>query len=124
MPIKYYRAEIGKAQLTVYLAGPMRGYPKFNFPAFDEAENRLARLGFNVISPASMDRELGFNENTDPFTQNDLENCVRRDLDAVIKCDMVVYLDGSENSVGATAEMAVAKWLGKPIKPYSQYADL
>ena len=40
---------------TLYLAGPMRGIPEFNVPAFFEAEARLVSAGFNVINPARRD---------------------------------------------------------------------
>lgn len=38
-----------------YLAGPMSGIPKFNFPAFFEAAAALRRIGFDIVSPAELD---------------------------------------------------------------------
>jgi len=38
---------------SIYIAGPMTGYPEFNFPAFDAARDYLER-DWNVISPASV----------------------------------------------------------------------
>lgn len=40
---------------TWYLAGPMRGYPQYNTPAFREAASRLRANGYNIISPAELD---------------------------------------------------------------------
>ena len=46
----------------LYLAGPMRGYKDFNFPAFIEATKKLREAGYIVSCPAEMDRADGFNE--------------------------------------------------------------
>lgn len=42
-----------------YIAGPMRGYDRFNFPAFDAAKDRLIEMGWDVVSPADLDRAVG-----------------------------------------------------------------
>ena len=39
---------------SVYVAGPMRGYPLFNFPAFDAASDKLRALDGKSFRPQSM----------------------------------------------------------------------
>lgn len=43
----------------VYLAGPMSGYPQFNFPLFMRAATLLRADGWDVVSPAELDAEHG-----------------------------------------------------------------
>lgn len=40
------------AAVVVALSGPMTGIPKYNYPAFHEAERKLKILGCKVYSPA------------------------------------------------------------------------
>lgn len=109
---------------TFYIAGPMRGLAYFNFNMFDVARDRLVSLGHNVISPADLDRETGF----DPFNLPsdtdwnnldaigfDLHSAVRRDVEAVMKCNAIVLLPGWQKSKGAMAEYHLAKWLGLEV---------
>ena len=35
----------------VYVAGPMRGYVDYNYPAFDSACEVLREAGYDVVSP-------------------------------------------------------------------------
>lgn len=49
---------MGLGEVKIYLAGPMRGYEFFNFPAFDKAAARLRAEGHEVFSPADNDRKL------------------------------------------------------------------
>jgi len=109
-----------------YIAGPMRGTPFYNFPAFDSVQSFLESLGYTAVSPATLDREQAnfdamkidwpadydWNRIPEGF---DLAACVNRDLEAVKSCDILVLLDGWETSVGVQAEKAVAEWLKKRI---------
>lgn len=108
----------------IYVAGPMRGIRHFNFPAFDAARNLLVKSGWDVISPADLDREIGFDETQfpDDYDWRDLKkigfsirDAVKRDVEAILKCDAIYMLPGWENSAGATAERAIALWLGLEV---------
>lgn len=108
---------------TIYIAGPMRGIPYYNFPAFDAAELKLTMEGWRVISPAAMDRDHGFDAMALPADSDwskvpdgfDFLACVDRDLEALRRCHAVYMLPGWEGSKGALAEKAVAEWLGLEI---------
>lgn len=106
----------------VYIAGPMRGIPDFNFPAFDKARDLAKDNGWVAISPADLDRENGIHENTELLTASDEEALVNRtivgrDMKALLSLraengDAIALLPGWEKSTGAVAEFFVARWLG------------
>lgn len=111
--------------MRVYLAGPMRGIPQFNFPAFFEAEDFLTSQGFEVFNPARVDIENHgpqvFNSDTGnpddiAHTGFDLRETMKVDLSWI--CDhaeAIAMMPGWENSKGATAEKALAECLGLEI---------
>lgn len=45
--------------MKVYIAGPMTGYPEFNYPAFFAAEKHLRDLGHEPINPARSEGREG-----------------------------------------------------------------
>jgi hypothetical protein len=103
---------------SIYIAGKMRGLVKFNFPAFDAARDRLLARGWEVVSPADMDRAAGFDENNTPesaITPEMMREFYKRDVEALGRVDAIYLLNGWANSVGATAEYWIAKWLNLEI---------
>lgn len=98
--------------MRVYLAGPMTGLPLFNFPAFDEAEARLRALGYDVINPAQLDRDVGFDPATTVVSKEFLRDALRRDLSALCDADAIAMLPGWERSGGARVEWTLATHLG------------
>lgn len=108
----------------IYIAGPMRGRPQFNFPAFDAAEKFLAAQGFTPISPAAMDRLYeGWNPHppADLAVDTDLKvRCMSRDLAVIFTLrpengDCLYLLDGWKDSAGARVELSLAKFLCLPV---------
>lgn len=107
----------------VYIAGPMRGFAKFNFPAFDEARDRAIELGFDPISPADMDRTSGVHEDHPPHLAQGpamARTFATRDTQALLSLraedgDGIALLPGWEKSTGAVAEFFLARWLGLQV---------
>ena len=107
----------------IYIAGPMTGIPQYNFPAFLEAEEVLKSRGWQVLSPARMDIERGFNPIEDPtavFNDDMLMPAIRMDIAAILESDAIAMLDNWSESKGAKAEYYVARWAGKQLFRYYQ----
>jgi hypothetical protein len=105
----------------IYIAGPMRGYDKLNFPAFDAARDRFLSMGWHVISPADIDRAGGGHENETPETiAEKTQEYVYRDVMALmlIGCTVggaIAMLPGWHKSTGAVAEFFDSRWLDLTI---------
>lgn len=102
----------------VYLAGPMRGYDQFNFPAFHEATKVLRKAGFDVLSPAEHDEDNGFDPSLNSLEGFNMEEAFRWDVECVLSCECVVVLPGWEKSSGASLEVAIARAIGTPVRAY------
>ncbi len=90
--------------MRIYLAGPMRGIPDFNFPAFNKEAAWLREQGHEVFNPA---------ENGD---QTNVRECFRLDTDWICRyADGIALLPGWEASKGAKAELALAEALGLEV---------
>lgn len=104
---------------VTYIAGPMRGYPQFNFPAFYEAEEELSKWGVTCLNPARMDEAVGFNPYFDTPDKAFLTEAMERDVTAILEhATAMVMLPGWEKSTGAKAEMGLARWKHIPIYLY------
>jgi len=102
--------------MKIYLAGPMRGIPLSNFPAFDAAAVKLRAEGHEVFNPADHDRLLGLDG-----TNGDIGVDLRRklfgaDTDWICRtADAVALLPGWEKSLGAMAEWRLALAVGLEV---------
>ncbi len=108
--------------MKVYLAGPMRGLPRYNFDSFHAAAAKLRAAGHEVVSPAEHDEEQGFDPSKDDESKLDMEALARWDLGQVRKAEAIVLLPGWEKSTGVAAEKALADWIQTPCYDYAEWA--
>ena len=109
--------------MKIYLAGPMRGRPLFNFAEFFRVAMRLRAMGHDVLNPAERDMAAGFNpalliehpENAAVFSLGD---AFLWDFDAIVSADAIVLLEGWRESKGAQAELVLAMSLGRKVFEY------
>jgi Domain of unknown function (DUF4406) len=106
--------------MKIYLAGPMRGLPAFNFPAFMAAAEELRAAGHEVFNPAEKSIEaMGFDPSKRSPTAGseaeagvDIRDLLVEDLIFICKdAEAIVLLPGAWSSSGAAAETATAKAL-------------
>jgi hypothetical protein len=105
--------------MKIYIAGPMSGYPDFNFPAFMEAAKRLRENGWVVFNPVEKDVSTHGEEifkgegNIDECEKKgfSLREAFAWDTARICESDAIYMLKGWEKSSGAFAEWALAKTL-------------
>lgn len=112
--------------IKAYLAGPMRGYPEFNFPAFREARTWLRSQGHEILCPAERDEGTGF-DSTASHATDEHGTPVGFDIYAAMKddiyfatqlADAIILLPGYEESTGAKVELLNAVITGKRVFEY------
>jgi hypothetical protein len=113
--------------MKIYVAGPMRGIPEFNFPAFHSAAAKRRGIGHDVFSPAEKDNERHGTDiskgNADGCAKSaakehgfNLREALGVDLAWICaEADAIALLPGWENSKGAKAEHATAVALGLQV---------
>jgi len=114
--------------MKIYVAGPMRGIPEFNFPAFNAAAAALRAVGHVVFNPAERDieRHNGVDVSKGNATGDEeiaakehgfsLRDALADDTRWICKeADAIALLPGWGASKGAKAELALAEALGLEI---------
>lgn len=86
----------------------MRGYPNYNSKAFNDKEKVLRELGYLVINPSVLPKDLP--------EQHYMPIC----LAMVRECDAVLMLDGYMNSSGSMVEYLFAKQCHIPVARSTQ----
>lgn len=111
---------------TIYIAGPMRGYPNWNYDTFHYFSKELKKIGWNVINPAEMDKNLqkqykninphNFSPDTNDNDQEFLRKALKDDMAIICdECTAIYLLKGWENSKGAKTERCLAIALGLDV---------
>lgn len=114
------------AKQKIYLAGPMRGLPLFNYPAFTKGAAMLREKGYFVFNPAEADTKRTGKNAGDLSKSGDeaeaaangfnLRAALGEDLAFICQeADAIALLPGWENSKGARAEKATAEALGLEV---------
>lgn len=109
--------------MKLYLAGPMRNIPHFNFPAFHAAAAKLRAEGHYVFSPAENDIEkngdfsVNYPTGSEAELERDTQWTIRKALSddcqwICLEAEGIALLPGWEKSKGAVAEHALAVALG------------
>ena len=97
---------------TLYVAGPMTGYPSFNTIAFGAATEQLSNAGYYVVDPA-------------PYVAPDWTwtDYLKRDLPLMLECDGVATLPDWQCSKGASLEVHVAHAVGLLVMPVQRWLE-
>lgn len=96
----------------IYIAGPMRGYPCFNFERFFYWAFVLRISGYTPLNPAEHDC-VTWLETGRIYTPSDYDDLIKFDLEWIEKeADALFMLNGWEKSEGALQEYEKAKELG------------
>lgn len=102
--------------VTYYLAGPMTGYPQFNFPAFYHAARTLRERGYTIVTPTELDSnevviaalQSKNGEIRDLPRVETWGDMLSRDVKIIAdECGGVILLSGWEKSKGAKLEAFV-----------------
>jgi hypothetical protein len=94
-----------------YLAGPMSGYPAYNFPAFEEACRKLRSVDLKIRSP----HEIDYGETEKTRGSLDYETYMQAGLDLLNQCSGIILLNGWPQSGGACREVSLSIDLGLPM---------
>lgn len=119
--------------LKIYIAGPMTGIEGYNFAAFDRAAGYYKSQGWHPINPIDLDLQFsgvdirGLPGDHDwgsmPEGMN-LDDIIRRDVEAIMSADAIALLAGWQESTGANAELRLAVWRGLEVRDFEPEWEL
>ena len=98
----------------IYIAGPMRGLPDFNYSTFNDWAHILRDFDWDVVNPVEIGAAYGTPEQINADTAL-LAAVMAAELHALETCDAIYLLDGWHKSEGARKELATAIAYGLKI---------
>lgn len=96
---------------TLYVAGPMSGYPDYNYAAFHAADQQLRECGYEVLNPAT-------NPECDSW-----DGYMRAAIAQVIRADGIAILPDWQMSAGAALEVHIAHALRVPVLAVDRWVE-
>ena len=87
----------------IYLSGPMTGIPDFNFPEFDRIAKNLRDAGYDVVSPADLNRKR--EDAGQVLSEIFYSDFMKEDIRELSKCDAIYMMKGWRYSPGAKHEL-------------------
>lgn len=99
---------------TIYLSGPMKGYPESNYPLFHRVSAELRAFGHEVYNPAEFKHD-------GPHETFPIRKAFAAYSEFIcLRACTIVLLPGWEKSKGANAERALADNCGLEILEYGR----
>lgn len=98
--------------MRLYLCGPMTGIKQYNFPKFMEEAKRLRDAGYEVVNPADMAIEYGFDpiKNPEIVCSDEMRRAfLERDKEILLTCDGMALMEGWYKSQGCDEEYQFAR---------------
>lgn len=118
--------------MKLYLAGPMTGIPKFNFPQFARWTQMLRARGFEIVSPHEADpgetqriawASVAGDPSELPPTDGPVETALRN-VQGIGEVDGLALIDGWHKSAGSQHEVATANRFKLPVAPVGMWYEL
>jgi hypothetical protein len=104
-----------KLKTTYYLSGPMTGYYRYNYAAFESASRMMRIAGMDVLSP----HEIDHGEAEPGQSGKRWDEYMRPALGLLLQADVIVLLAGWSQSRGAVKELDTALSLGMSVYLYT-----
>lgn len=98
----------------IYIAGPMTGYPEYNWPMFKRVTEYFRGQGMKVVCPT---------ENGSIPDVTHYQECIKNSLRTLIEANTIAMLPGWLGSKGAMIEAKLAVAMGYKTYLITEHSD-